>query len=61
MEASSGSQSKVPRRARKPCVWVVLVCQEGKLTLADLGLGRPPGLVSEAVLTLPAPLRSLSR
>lgn len=41
MEASSGLQSEVPRRARKPFVWVFLVCQESKLTLADLGLGRP--------------------
>lgn len=41
MEASSGLQSKVPRRARKPFVWVILVCQEGKLTLAGLGLRRP--------------------
>ncbi|XP_043735568.1 elongation factor 1-delta isoform X3 [Cervus elaphus] len=41
MEASSGLQSKVPRRARKPFVWVILVCQEGKLTLAGLGLDTP--------------------
>ncbi|XP_043735566.1 elongation factor 1-delta isoform X1 [Cervus elaphus] len=52
MEASSGLQSKVPRRARKPFVWVILVCQEGKLTLAGLGLDTPSS--SEK----PQPMRS---